>query len=114
MNPIWVVKKSSTEIQELKPDRQAIGMVENPKPFTEHKLKLSVGESVYLFSDGYPDQFGGPKGKKYLKGKMKKYVLSIQNQSMQEQLASFENEFNSWKGSQDQIDDVCVMGLRVT
>ena len=114
MNPLWVVKKDLLEIQEIKPDRQAIGRIENPKPFTEHKIKLSAGDSVYLFSDGYPDQFGGPKGKKYMKGKMKKYVLSIQNQSMQEQLASFDKEFNSWKGSQDQIDDVCVMGVRIT
>jgi serine phosphatase RsbU (regulator of sigma subunit) len=114
MNPLWVVQKEAKEIQEIKPDRQAIGRIENPKLFTEHKLKLAVGDSVYLFSDGYPDQFGGPKGKKYMKGKMKKYVLSVQNESMQEQLASFEKEFNSWKGSIEQIDDVCVMGVRIT
>ena len=114
MNPLWVIKKDAKEIQELKPDRQAIGMVENPKPFTEHKFKIAVGDSVYLFSDGYPDQFGGPKGKKYMKGKMKKFVLSLQNQSMQEQLVSFDKEFNSWKGNRDQIDDVCVMGVKVT
>ena len=114
MNPLWIVKKDAKEIQELKPDRQAIGMVENPKPFTEHKIKLVVGDSVYLFSDGYIDQFGGLKGKKYMKGKMKKFVLSLQNQSMQEQLVSFEKEFNSWKGNRDQIDDVCVMGVKVT
>ena len=114
MNPLWVVKKDAKEIQELKPDRQAIGMVENPKPFTEHKFKIALGDSVYLFSDGYPDQFGGPKGKKYMKGKMKKFVLSLQNQSMQEQLVSFDKEFNSWKGNRDQIDDVCVMGVRIT
>jgi serine phosphatase RsbU (regulator of sigma subunit) len=114
MNPIWIVKKDAKEIQELKPDRQAIGMVENPKPFTEHKIKLVVGDSIYLFSDGYIDQFGGLKGKKYMKGKMKKFVISLQNQSMQEQLVSFEKEFNSWKGNRDQIDDVCVMGVKVT
>ena len=114
MNPLWIVKKDAKEIQELKPDRQAIGMVENPKPFTEHKIKLVVGDSVYLFSDGYIDQFGGLKGKKYMKGKMKKFVLSLQNQSMQEQLVSFDKEFNSWKGNRDQIDDVCVMGVKVT
>tara|TARA_X000000950_G_scaffold288143_1_gene403533 strand:- start:272 stop:2443 length:2172 start_codon:yes stop_codon:yes gene_type:complete len=114
MNPLWVVKKDAKEIQELKPDRQAIGMVENPKSFTEYKFKIAVGDSVYLFSDGYLDQFGGPKGKKYMKGKMKKFVLSLQNQSMQEQLVSFDKEFNSWKGNRDQIDDVCVMGVRIT
>ena len=114
MNQLWIVKKDAKEIQELKPDRQAIGMVENPKPFTEHKIKLVVGDSIYLFSDGYIDQFGGPKGKKYMKGKMKKFVLSLQNQSMKEQLVSFDKEFNSWKGNRDQIDDVCVMGVRIT
>ena len=114
MNPLWIVKKDAKEIQELKPDRQAIGMVENPKPFTEHKIKLVVGDSIYLFSDGYIDQFGGLKGKKYMKGKMKKFVISLQNQSMQEQLVSFDKEFNSWKGNHDQIDDVCVMGVRIT
>ena len=114
MNPLWIVKKDAKEIQELKPDRQAIGMVENPKPFTEHKIKLVVGDSIYLFSDGYIDQFGGLNGKKYMKGKMKKFVLSLQNQSMQEQLVSFDKEFNSWKGNRDQIDDVCVMGVKVT
>tara|TARA_B100001287_G_scaffold62849_1_gene51046 strand:- start:482 stop:2416 length:1935 start_codon:yes stop_codon:yes gene_type:complete len=114
MNPLWIVKKDAKEIQELKPDRQAVGMVENPKPFTEHKIKLVVGDSIYLFSDGYIDQFGGLKGKKYMKGKMKKFVISLQNQSMQEQLVSFEKEFNSWKGNRDQIDDVCVMGVKVT
>ena len=56
----------------------------------------------------------GLKEKKYLRGKMKKFVLSIQNQSMKEQLVSFDNEFNSWKGNSDQIDDVCVMGIRIT
>ena len=114
MNPLWVVKKDTQEIQELKPDRQAIGRVENPKPFTGHKINLSVGDSVYLFSDGYTDQFGGLKGKKYMKGKMKKHVLSIQKQSMQEQLTSLDKEFNSWKGGYEQIDDVCVMGVRIT
>ena len=67
-----------------------------------------------MFSYGYQDQFGGKNGKKYMKGKMKKFVLSIQDQDMQTQLASFEKEFNDWKGSHEQIDDVCVMGVRIT
>jgi serine phosphatase RsbU (regulator of sigma subunit) len=114
MNPLWLVRKGDESVEEIKPDRQAIGMVENPSLFKEHKLKLKVGDSIYLFSDGYPDQFGGPKGKKYLRVKMKKFVLSIQNQSMNEQLVSFDNEYNSWKGNSDQIDDVCIMGVKVT
>ena len=114
MNPLWIVRKGNKSIEEISPDRQAIGMVENPILFKEHKIKLKVGDSVYLFSDGYQDQFGGPKGKKYLRVKMKKFILSIQKQTMKEQLVSFEKEFNSWRGNQDQIDDVCVMGVKIT
>jgi serine phosphatase RsbU (regulator of sigma subunit) len=89
-------------------------MVEKPKPFTEHQIKLAVGDSLYLFSDGYPDQFGGPNGKKFMKSRMKKLVLSIQGKSMQRQLDLLTEEFNNWKASEEQIDDVCVMGVKIT
>ena len=114
MNPLWVIRKDVNLLEELKPDKQPISKVENPKKYNQHKLKLSKGDSVYLFSDGYHDQFGGQKGKKYMKGRFKKFILSVQNQDMQTQLASFEKEFNSWKGVREQIDDVCVMGVRIT
>ena len=114
MNPLWIVTEGNKSLEEIKPDRQSIGMVENPILFKEHKLKLKVGDSVYLFSDGYQDQFGGEKGRKYMKGRFKKFILSVQDQDMQTQLASFEKEFNSWKGSREQIDDVCIMGVRIT
>ena len=67
-----------------------------------------------LFSDGFQDQFGGEKGRKYMKRRFKKFILSIQAQDMQTQLYSFEKEFNLWKGDREQIDDVCVMGVRIT
>ena len=114
MNPLWIVRKNAINIEELKPDRQPIGMVENPKQFTQHELRLEQGDSIYLFSDGFQDQFGGPNGKKYMKGKFKKFILSVQSQPMQEQLLSFDKEFNSWTGKYDQLDDVCVMGVRIT
>ncbi len=114
MNPLWVVRKGSKELEELKPDRQSIGMVEKPKRYKQHEVKLAKGDSLYLFSDGYQDQFGGEKGRKYMKGRFKKFVLSIQDQDMQTQLTSFEKEFNTWKGDREQIDDVCVMGVRIT
>ncbi len=113
-NPLWIVRKSSKEVEELKPDRQSIGMVEKPKKYKQHEVKLAKGDNVYLFSDGYQDQFGGEKGRKYMKGRFKKFVLSIQDQDMQTQLTSFEKEFNSWKRDREQIDDVCVMGVRIT
>ena len=114
MNPLWIIRKGAKDIEELKPDRQTVAKVENPKRFKQHEVKLAEGDSVYLFSDGYQDQFGGEKGKKYMKGRFKKFILSIQDQDMQTQLASFEKEFNSWKGDREQIDDVCVMGVRIS
>ena len=114
MNPLWILRKNSDEVEVLKPDRQAIGSLENPKLFTQHKLKLDVGDSLYLFSDGFQDQFGGLKGKKYMKAKMKNFILSIKSQDMQQQLFSFKKEFNDWKGLHNQVDDVCVMGVRIT
>ena len=114
MNPLWIVRKESNKIEELKPDRQAVGYTEKPKLFTNQEIQLSVDDSVYIFSDGFQDQFGGNQLKKYMRGKMKKFVLSIQNLSMQEQLSSFDKEFNSWKAKQEQVDDVCVMGVRIT
>ena len=114
MNPLWIIRKDSNKIEELSPDRQTVGMVDKPKRYKQHKVKLKAGDSVYLFSDGYQDQFGGEKGKKYMKGRFKKFILSIQDQDMPSQLASFDKEFNAWKGSHEQIDDVCVMGVRIT
>ena len=75
---------------------------------------FSQPDSAFYFAQLEYDFALKVDNKKYMKGKMKKLVLSIQNQSMQEQLASFDKEFNSWKGSNDQIDDVCVMGVRIT
>ena len=114
MNPLWIVREDSKEIEELKADRQSVGMVEKPKRYKQHEVKLAKGDSVYLFSDGYQDQFGGEKGRKYMKGRFKKFILSIQDEDMKTQLASFEKEFNTWKGHREQIDDVCVMGVRIT
>ena len=114
MNPLWVVRKNANKIEELIPDRQPVGKVQNPIKYNQYEIKLEEGDCVYLFSDGFQDQFGGEKGRKYMRGNLKKFILSIQDQDMQAQLASFEKEFNSWKGDREQIDDVCVMGVRIT
>ena len=113
-NPLWVIKKSSEKVDATKADKQPVGYVENPKRFTQHEIQLQKGDSVYLFSDGIQDQFGGEKGKKYMVGKMKKFILSIQEQTMDSQLVSLDNEFNRWKGNHEQVDDVCIIGFRIT
>ena len=83
------------------------------KPFINHDIKLEKGDMIYIFSDGYADQFGGPKGKKYMTTKFRKYLASISDLSVEEQHDMLEKEFYKWKGNHDQIDDVCVMGVRV-
>ena len=75
--------------------------------------KLKKGDMIYIFSDGYADQFGGPKGKKYMTTKFRKYLASISHHNMEEQHEMLKKEFQKWKGDHDQIDDVCVMGVRV-
>ena len=84
-----------------------------PKPFTSHSIELNPGDTLYTFSDGFADQFGGEKGKKFKKINFKKLLLSIEEKSMQEQSQIIQETFNKWKGNLEQIDDVCVMGVRV-
>jgi serine phosphatase RsbU (regulator of sigma subunit) len=74
---------------------------------------LEKGVSYYLFSDGYIDQFGGPKGHKFMKNKFKKLILKIQDHSMAKQKEMLESELKEWMGHSPQIDDILVMGLRI-
>ncbi|HIA37787.1 MAG TPA: hypothetical protein EYN89_13900, partial [Flavobacteriales bacterium] len=96
-SPVLIIRNG--EIQELKPDRQPVGFHTGAqKPFTHHELKLEKGDTVYLFSDGYPDQFGGPKDKKFMMKNFKKLLLSIQDKTMNEQKTILETTMAEWKG----------------
>ncbi len=110
-NPLWVVRNQ--EIIEIKADKQPIGKFEFEKPFTTHELDLIKGDLIYIFSDGYPDQFGGEKGKKFKVSNLRKLLLSIQNYPMEKQRDLLNNEFEKWRGSIEQIDDVCIIGVRI-
>ena len=70
-------------------------------------------DQFYIFSDGYPDQFGGEKAKKYMTPRFRSFLLSISNQPMKNQKISLEKEFKRWMGEEEQVDDVIVMGFRV-
>ena len=110
-SPVIIIRKGA--IQELKPDRQPVGFhTGEQKPFTHHEIKLEKGDTVYLFSDGYPDQFGGPKQKKYMMKNFKKLLLSIQDKTMNEQKTILETTMAEWKGDTEQVDDILVMGVR--
>ncbi len=76
-------------------------------------MKLKENDSVYVFSDGYVDQYGGDDRKKFKTHKFKELLLSVQSKSMEKQKQEIENTFEAWRGNVEQIDDVCVVGVRV-
>jgi serine phosphatase RsbU (regulator of sigma subunit) len=101
------------EINQIKPDKQPIGKFDDAKPFTKHEIQLEKGDVLYTFSDGYPDQFGGPKGKKFMYKPFRELLLSIHQKSMDDQHNILMDTFENWRGSMEQIDDVCIIGVRI-
>lgn len=128
-NPLWIVreKKNLTEEQlelykdvigeyvllDYKPDRRPIGLYTNMDSFTQHEIPLFKNDSIYIFTDGFADQFGGAKGKKLKYKPFKSMLLKLATQSMSTQRKTLDDTFAKWKGEFDQVDDVCIIGLRV-
>ncbi|WP_170227993.1 two-component regulator propeller domain-containing protein [Vicingus serpentipes] len=110
-NPIWIIRNE--ELLETKPNKQAIGKVDNPMPYTTHEFTLEQGDSIYIFTDGFQDQFGGEKGKKFKPANFKKLLLSIQQESMNKQHEIINEAFENWMGDLEQLDDVCVIGVKI-
>lgn len=112
-NPLWIVRKGSDTIEEFKGNKQPIGSYENMEPFKTHETTVSKGDTLYMFSDGFADQFGGEKGKKLKNSNFKKLVLSIQDKNMDEQYTLLTKAFADWMKDYEQLDDVCVIGIRI-
>ncbi|MBA3970629.1 MAG: SpoIIE family protein phosphatase, partial [Bacteroidetes bacterium] len=114
-NPLWVIRSSAEqyELIEYKPDKQPIGQYVDGYPFTTHSIQLQTGDSVYLFTDGFQDQFGQTSGKKFKSAQMRKMLLSIQDKNMEEQKRFIDQTFSEWKGTFEQVDDVCIIGVRL-
>ena len=110
-NPLWII--NNNEIKEIKADRQPIGNSKVKSKFTTHTLNLTKGDTIYIFTDGYVDQFGGEKGKKYKSKTLKSYLLSIQETKMSEQRKLLDDNFDNWRGVEEQIDDICMIGVRI-
>ncbi len=113
-NPLWIIRKDSQEIEEIKADKQPIGKYDDPMPYTTHTIELNRGDSFYIFTDGFADQFGGDKGKKLKAKNFKQLLLSIQEESMEHQRELIDEAFENWRGNFEQLDDVCVIGVRVS
>lgn len=98
----------------VKGDRMPVGISsEGGKPFSVHTLKLNRGDTLYMFTDGYPDQFGGPQRKKYGSVRLKTLLKEMQNSIMHDQQATVEKEYVAWKRDHEQIDDVLMVGIQV-
>ncbi len=110
-NPLYLVQDGELSI--IKADKQPIGYYDRMTPFSHHSAQLKPSDQVYLFTDGFSDQFGGPNGKKYMSKKFKELILEISVLEPSAQRDELENEFNRWKGELPQLDDVCVIGLKV-
>lgn len=109
--PLWYV--SNDNLIEIKADKQPIGKADKSSPFKSYSIPLLKGDIFYLFSDGYADQFGGPNGKKFKSKMLKKLLLKSSTLSCNEQNHQIESAFNDWIGTQDQIDDICLIGIKI-
>jgi serine phosphatase RsbU (regulator of sigma subunit) len=111
-NPLFIFQRG--EFKEYKADRMPIGIYYGEKSaFTNYEINVTKGDVIYIFSDGFPDQFGGPEGRKYRKTSLKKLLSEIYTKPMAEQRQIIEDEFERWKGCADQVDDVTIIGMRI-
>ena len=113
-NPIWIIRKNENEIHEIAADKFPVGIHHGEiLPFSQKQIPLGTGDMVYLFSDGYADQFGGPQGKKFKYKKLKELLLSIQELPCEEQNKKLKTVFETWKGNLEQVDDILMIGIRI-
>lgn len=118
-NPLWYIQDN--KLQEIKANKQPIGKADNPLPFTTHEFVLETNDSIYMFTDGYADQFGGPKGKKFKYKQLEEVLLSNSNVDLVQQSQQLDTIFENWKSWKEngiqrkleQVDDVLVVGIKL-
>lgn len=133
-NPIWIIRKKNSylpevdlnpkillknsndnfDLFELLPDKMPIGIYDRMDDFTDLTFRIIKGDIIYLFSDGYADQFGGPNRKKFKYAQMRELLISNYDKSMEEQKEILKTKFEEWKGKNGQTDDVTIMGIKIT
>lgn len=111
LNIMYIVRDN--KIVELKGERFAVGLAESESQlYTDHNYELEQGDILYLFTDGYADQFGGPEGKKYKYRRFRQLLLNIHNYSMAEQHELVKKSIEDWKGNNEQVDDILLIGIK--
>ena len=110
--PLWFVRDGI--LNEIKPTKAAIaGLTPNEQKYDLHELDLVSGDTIYLTTDGYPDQFGGDNGKKLNTKQLNRILIDIQSLKMSEQKEVLNQKFMDWMGNLEQLDDVCIVGIRI-
>ncbi len=113
-NSMYIIRKNENPtLEEIDPDPMPVAISDRTHDFKNNIIELHKGDSFYIFTDGYADQFGGPKGKKFKYLQFKNLLLSIQNKTMMEQHDILKKTMDEWKGTLEQIDDILVIGVRV-
>jgi len=111
-NSLFIIRNNC--LHEIKGDRMLIGVFNRKKKsFTNHEIEIKTNDSIYLFSDGYIDQFGWRSDKKFNMNNFREFLLSIQNVPMKAQKLLLENNLINWMGDMDQIDDILVIGIKI-
>jgi serine phosphatase RsbU (regulator of sigma subunit) len=113
-NPIYHI--SNGELNQIRADKFPVGAFVEDKiqKFTTKRFTVEKGDSIYLFSDGYADQFGGDNGKKYKYAPFQQKLITISSLPLSEQRKYMKEEFNKWKGTLEQVDDVLLVGIKIT
>ena len=111
-NPLYIVRDN--ELLQFKPDKFPIGMFIGEKQnFTNNTIQLQKGDHIYIFSDGYADQFGGPKGKKFMAGSFRDLLKEISKLPIDKQRINLNQTIEEWRGNLEQVDDILVIGVKV-
>ena len=110
-NPLFLIRNG--ELIETKPDKMPVGILTGEQTlYTHHELKVENGDTIYIFSDGYPDQFGGPKGRKFMIKRFKQLLLDICQEPLETQGDKLDTAMQKWMGKEEQVDDILVIGVR--
>ncbi len=110
-NPLYHIRKRV--LTEIKADKMPVGInAIEEESFTNHSLQLKSGDIVYIFSDGYADQFGGPHNKKFKYGPLKELLINLSDQPMEKQRDKLEKVITTWKGNEYQVDDILIFGIK--